>query len=167
MANSVIAKLSPPWYTYHKKVQAMFGRDPEVEVKDLGEIEDGKYSYMILVSEKKKAGAIKAILPQNVEMGNIEIHLTILGPDEDDIAPLDKSDAEIYNAAFSGNPIFVKTAVRSFDPLTVSYCIFKKEVIQFQNDDLTDYYGNYNGLASDIARELFNPSEIQFCISAE
>ena len=43
----------------------------------------------------------------------------------------------------------------------------KKEVIQFWNDDLYDYYGNYSRLASDIARELFNPSEIQYCISAE
>jgi len=167
MEKSAIAKLSPPWYTYHRKVQAMFGRDPEVHVKDLGKTEEGKYSYMILVSEKEKAQAIKAILPQSVKMSEIEIDLAILGPDEDDIEPLNKSDIEIYNAAFSGNPIFVKTAVRSYGPFTSSYCIFKKEVIQFPNDDLSDYYGNYSGLASDIARELFNPSEIQYCISAE
>ena len=145
----------------------MFGRDPEVHVKDLAEIGECRYSYMILISDKEKAKAIKAILPQNVKMGNIEIDLAILGPDEDDIDPLDKSDSEIYEKAFSENPIFEKTAVRSFGPFETSYCIFKKEVIQFWNDDLYDYYGNYSRLASDIARELFNPSEIQYCISAE
>ncbi len=167
MEKSAITKLSPPWYAYHRKVQAMFGRDPEVHVKDLAEIGECRYSYMILISDKEKAKAIKAILPQNVKMGNIEIDLAILGPDEDDIDPLDKSDSEIYETAFSENPIFEKTAVRSFGPFETSYCIFKKEVIQFWNDDLYDYYGNYSRLASDIARELFNPSEIQYCISAE
>jgi len=167
MEKSAITRLSPPWYTYHRKVQAMFGRDPEVYVKDLAEVENDKYSYMILVSDKKKAEAIKAILPQNIQMGNVGIDLAILGPDENDIDPLEESDTEIYTAAFSGNPVFVETAVKSFGPITASYCIFKKEVIQFQNDDLSDYCGNYSGLASDIARELFNPSEIQYCISAE
>jgi len=167
MEKAAITKLSPPWYIYHRKVQAMFGRDPEVHVKDLAEVEEGKYSYMILVSNKEKAEAIKAILPQSVKMGNTEIDVAILGPDEDDIVPLDKSDVEIYEAAFSGNPIFEKTAVRSYGPFATGYCIFKKEVIQFWNDDMSDYYGNYNGLASNIAQELFNPSEIQYSISAE
>ena len=35
MEKSMITKLSPPWYEYHRKVQAMFGRDPEVHIKDL------------------------------------------------------------------------------------------------------------------------------------
>ena len=52
---SMITKLSPPWYEYHRKVQAMFGRDPEVHIKDLDDLGDGKFSYMILVYNKEKA----------------------------------------------------------------------------------------------------------------
>lgn len=36
------------------------------------------------------------------------------------------------------------------------YCVFKKEVIQFWNDDISDYLGNYTTLAKDIAREILN-----------
>ena len=49
----------------------------------------------------------------------------------------------------------------------MNYCIFKKEVIQFWNDNLSDYRGNYNGLASDIAKEILKANIVQFCISAE
>lgn len=167
MEKSIITKLSPPWYVYHRKVQAMFGKDPEVHIKDMSDIGNGNYSYMILVSNKEKAKAIKTILPQNFKIGNVTITVTILGPDENDIESSNKSDVEIYETAFSGNPIFEKTIVRTIGSFEMCYCIFKKEVIQFWNDDLSDYYGNYNGLASEIAKEIFNQSDIQYCISAE
>lgn len=167
MEKEKIVKLSPPWYTYHRKVQALFMRDPQVHMKDLAQISGGNYSYMILVDDKAKAEAIKEILPQRVEMGGITIHADILGPDEDIVALTKKSELEIYNTAFSGNPVFEKTLSTSYGPFAASYCIFKKEVIQFWNDDLSDYQGNYNGLAADIARELLKSEHISFCTSAE
>lgn len=167
MEKEMIVKLSPPWYTYHRKVQALFMKDPQVHIKDLAELSGGNYSYMILVEDKAKAEAIKAILPQQVEMGAITIHAAVLGPDEDNAAPARKSEIELYNTAFSGNPIFEKTLSTSYGLFAVSYCIFKKEVIQFWNDDLSDYQGNYNGLAADIARELLKSENISFCTSAE
>ena len=167
MENPMVTKLSPPWYAYHRKVRAMFGRDPEVHIKDLADLGDGKFSYMILVYNQAKAEAIKAILPQTVEMGNVTISAAILGPNEDGIECCRKPITELFEDAFSGNPIFEKAVKRTLGIMTFSYCVFKKEVIQFWNDDLSDYCGNYSGLASDIAREIFNPFDIQYCISAE
>ncbi|MDO5575331.1 MAG: hypothetical protein Q4G60_15280 [bacterium] len=171
MGNETLTKLSPPWYVYHRKVQALFGRDPEVHIKDLADLGDGKFSYMILVYNQEKADAIKAILPQKVERGNITIDVTILGPGEDDIKPDVKPDREAtiedIHAAFTGNPVFERTITRTLGMYVISYCVFKKEVIQFWNDDLSDYFGNYNGLASDIAKEILKPTAVQFCISAE
>lgn len=168
MKESMITKLSPPWYVYHRKVLAMFGKDSEIHIKDLNKINDNNFSFMILVSNKEKARAIKTILPNTVEIGSVTINVCIYGPDEDNIEPLNESAEEIYKTAFSGNPVFEKTITKNY-PLynKISYCVFKKEVIQFWNDDLSDYCGNYSGLASEIAREIFNPSEIQYCISAE
>ena len=37
----------------------------------------------------------------------------------------------------------------------LGFVLFKPEVIQFLDDDTSDYYGNWNGLAEDIAREIF------------
>lgn len=167
MQESMITKLSPPWYAYHRKVQALFGRDPEVHIKDLADLGNGEFSYMILVYNKKKAEAIKAILPQSVKMGNVTISVAILGPGEDDIESCQKTVTEMFQDAFSGNPVFEKAVERTVGAIKMSYCIFAKEVIQFWNDDLSDFYGNYNGLASDIAREILNPLDILYSISAE
>ena len=45
------------------------------------------------------------------------------------------------------------------------YIVFNNDkIIQFQNDDLSDYRGNFNGLPADVAKELFHlPWNIQFC----
>lgn len=163
----MITKLSPPWYFYHRKVQAIFEKDSEIHIKDLDRIDNGNYSFIILVFNKEKAQAIKAILPAVVEIGGITVNVYIYGPDEDDIQPLNKSDDEIYETAFSGNPIFEKTITRNYPIGKISYCVFKKKVIQFWNDDLSDYCGNYSCLASEIAKEIFNSSKINFCISSE
>lgn len=164
MEKAGIFALSPPWILYHKKVQALFKDDPQVNVRDLGSTGDGNYVFLILVSDKKKADAIKAILRDKIEMGNITVTITILGPDEDGIAgSADKDDVSTYNAAFSGNPIFSRTVSMAVYGSAVKYCIFKCDVIQFWCDDISDYYGNCNCLAEDIAREVLKETSVWFC----
>lgn len=162
-------KLSPPWYTYHRKIQALFGRDPEIHIRELAEVSPGKYTYMILVDNESKAEAIKAILINPQILGNIEVKATILGPSEDSVKQNDNIDIVTYETAFRGNPVFSKVVSCSYGRVfEKSFCIFKKQVIQFWNDDLSDYYGNYNGLAEDIAREIFEQNHnIQFCTDCE
>lgn len=166
MDKSMITKLSPPWYVYHNKVKAMFGRDPQVSVRELAKMDDGSYSYLVLVSELKKAAAIKYLLPAEVDFGNVRVNATILGPNENSIAVSEnavrKKPTELLADAFTGNPIYVKFYEVSFYGLEKCYCIFAKEVIQFYSDDLTDYLGNCNTLAEDIAREIFNPEVARF-----
>ena len=31
------------------------------------------------------------------------------------------------------------------------------------NDDMSDYYGNFNGLAEDIARDVLKETGVMFC----
>lgn len=80
MEKSAMMKLQPPWYTYHKKVQALFKEDDKVNVRELADLGDGNYSFIILVSDKPKAEAIKAIIKD--KMGNITVTVTVLGPDQ-------------------------------------------------------------------------------------
>ncbi len=162
-----IIKLSPTWHTYHRKVNALFGKDPDIIIKDLAKIDDGSYTYMMLISNKEKAAAIKAILPSTVTFGSINVNACILGPEEDEIIPITGSEVDIYKSAFSGNPIVTQILEIKASGISFAYCIFKKEIVQFWNDDLSDYRGNFNGLPSDIARELLISERIQFCISAE
>lgn len=164
MEKAAIFNLSPPWYTYHKKVQALFKDDPQVTVRNMGSTDSGNYGFMILISDKKKADAVKAILKNKIEMGNVTVTITILGPDEDDIVgSADKDDISTYEAAFSGNPIFSRTVSETIFGFSAKYCVFNCEVIQFWCDDVSDFYGNYNGLAEDIAREVLNETTVWFC----
>jgi hypothetical protein len=167
MEKATLTRLSPPWYTYHRKVQALFGGDPQVMVKDLAEVQGG-YEYMILVNNTEKASAIKTLLKNPVSIGSVNVHAAILGPDENDIKETDVIDLELCEKAFSGNPIFKETVIRSYAMYEFGYCVFKKQVVQFWNDDLSDYYGNYSGLAADIAKEILNPCEgVMYCTAAE
>ncbi len=162
MKKAEIAKLQPPWYTYHKKVQALFKNDEKVNVRELADLGDGNYSFMILVSDKAKAEAIKAIVNDKVEMGNITVTVTILGPDKDGINDV-AADISAYETAFSGNSIFSNVASITVGGAAFDYCIFSCDIVQFWNDDMSDYYGNYNGLAEDIAREVLKETEVLFC----
>lgn len=162
MEKSVMMKLQPPWYTYHKKVQALFKEDDKVNVRELADLGDGNYSFIILVSDKAKAEAIKAIIKDKIEMGNITVTVTVLGPDENGINDIE-ADISTYETAFSGNSIFSKVVSASIMGLDLSYCIFSYEIVQFWNDDLSDYYGNFNGLAEDIAREVLKETSVMFC----
>ncbi len=162
MEKSAITKLQSPWYTYHKKVQALFKEDDKVNVRELADIGDGNYSFMILVSDKAKAEAIKAIINDKIEMGNVTITATVLGPDENGVNDIE-ADISAYETAFSGNSIFSKVVSASIMGMNLNYCIFSCEIVQFWNDDMSDYYGNFNGLAEDIARDVLKETGVMFC----
>lgn len=167
MDTSKIMQLSPPWYAYHRKVLALFGGDPQIHIKDLAALDEGKYAYMILIDDAKKARAIKTILLKEIYIGNITIQATILGPDEDLIQSASTDAVTLFNDAFSGNPIFDKAITVHFGGQTFNYCIFKKVILQFWNDDMSDYYGNFNGLPSDVAKEILDTEGVQFCIAQD
>ena len=38
-------KLEAPWYTYQKKVKALFEQDPDIIVGNVNELTDGKTNY--------------------------------------------------------------------------------------------------------------------------
>lgn len=162
MEKSVMMKLQSPWYTYHKKVQALFKEDDKVNVRELADLGDGNYSFIILVSDKAKAEAIKAIINDKIEMGNVTVTVTVLGPDENGVNDIE-ADISTYETAFSGNSIFSKVVSASIMGMNLNYCIFTYDIIQFWNDDMSDYYGNFNGLAEDIARDVFKETGVMFC----
>ena len=45
---------------------------------------------------------------------------------------------------------------------------FKPRVVQFFDDDISDFNGNWSGLAQDIAREVFGDGlrSVHFCTAA-
>lgn len=142
-----MVSLSPPWITKAKELEALFGVDPDIDVKYNDEVKE----VIIESVNTFKIMALQKILVPSVTFGNVTLTIKCLVKDNagDDVTSLIKT-------AFAGNPHFsqVITAATPYGDQT--YALFKKEVIQFYNDDTSDYYGNWNGLAEDILREVVN-----------
>lgn len=141
-------KTSAPWYTYYRKVDALFGEDPDIEVK----FNDSIMKLSIYVNGEEKADAISHLLPKAVTFGNIPMAI--------DVIPTNKECTKVdyLKRAFSGNPVFSKifqVPVEMTQSNLMSYCIFRNNVVQFWNDNLGDPHGNVSTLYETIARDIF------------
>ena len=146
-------RLEAPWYTYQKKVKALFERDPAINVGEIIEPEKGEADFVfdIEVLDHDKFQALDRVLPKCVQFGNVILAINLY--DEEN----GTADAtELYKTIFKGNPI-VKDVILAQDYTGTQhgFVLFQPEVIQFYDDDLNDYNGNWSGLAQDIAREVF------------
>ena len=157
-------KLAAPWYTYRNMVAAMFEGDPEVNVGTVVEdIEPYDYYFDLAVTNHEKFLALEKILKSEQQFGNITLGIGVV---DESAEASEAPDADVFKIAFEQNPI-LKDVVVAEDPAQTkhAYIRFWPEVVQFFNDDQTDYNGNWNGLAEDIAREIFvnRRWDVQFC----
>ena len=170
MTNSIPHKstgIQAPWYTVYNKVVALFGNDEELQISNLSEVDDVpdngfKCGYGFTISSKNsvKLKSIEKILKRHFEFGNVYLNIDfVYEPQNDDV--ITPSD---FKNAFAGNNILSKVQIVP-TPAGVpqTFVVFAREVIQFYNDDITDLYGNFNGLSEDIARELFNDTDASIC----
>lgn len=157
--------LEAPWENFHKKVKALFELDPEIIVGDISEADDDELDYVfdIEVRNHEKYVALDRVLPNIKYYGNVTLGIHMY--DEENKNSID-SGIEVYKKLFAGNPI-VKDIKDFTDPAGYrhGYIRFVPEVIQFFDDNLCDYNGNWSGLAEDIAYEIFEDDYrgIYFC----
>lgn len=161
-------KLAAPWYTYQKKVKALFARDPEIKVGDIILPEDGRADYLfdIEIRNHEKFLALDRVFPKCVQFGNITLAINLYDEENDTGAD---DVLTLYETIFRGNPI-VKDVRVAVDHAGTKHGFvrFQPEVIQFFDDDIYDYEGNWSGLAQDIAREVFADETrgIHFCTAS-
>ena len=147
--------IEAPWYTYQKKVKTLFDRDPEIKVSEVYEPEDGAadFAFDIEVRNHEKFLALERVLVKQKKFGSVTLSITLF--DEENANGADDYIA-LYETVFKGNPILKDIRdVTDFAGTKLGFVLFQPEVIQFPDDDTSDYYGNWNGLAEDIAREVF------------
>jgi len=148
-------KIEAPWYTYQKKIKALFDCDPEITVGEIKEKSDG-YEFTIEVLNNAKMKALKSKIPAEKVFGNVILKTFFKL----------KTETSIFKVIFTGNPLVadIKDIV---DPTGThhEYICFKPEILQFLDDDLRDYVGNWTGIPQDIAREIFEEdvSGTNFC----
>ena len=156
-------KLEAPWMTFRKMVKALFEGDSEIMV---GEIyDDGKHDYAfdISVTSHEKYVALDRAMPKVRSFGNVTLGIYIYDEENNpDVVGLD-----VFETLFKGNPILkdIKTQPLPDQLTTLGYVRFQPDVIQFFNDDISDYNGNLSILAADIAYIVFEDDhrDVYFC----
>lgn len=152
--------LSPPWITFVRELEQMFLYDAEVHV-----VYDDEYVVKLYVDNALKAAALKALLPEVKEFGNVTLIVEIIPAN----GTATVSKANLYQAAFAGNGAFAFTkTVQGIFTNDLTYVVFKKRIVQYFNDDLGDVYGQKSTLYEDIARDLFwDRDGVYYCTDKE
>lgn len=157
--NEKNTKLSPPWYTIRNKINALFERDEQVTVGDLKVSNEGSYTLEIKSTNAIKLRAIEKIMKHEFDFGNVKLYVNFIYPNDRDEDTVTSDDIRV---AFMNNTILSDVVDAPFGPNPEEmhvYVLFEKSVVQFYNDDISDLFGNYNGLAADIASEVFNEED--------
>ena len=137
--------LSSPWAIYYRQLEAFFKNDPDIEMAFNNE----DHVITMRVESPVKAEALEQLLPAEKTFGNVTVHLNIIPADikNDKLALLAK--------ALDGNPIVNDITTVESMGMEASFIIFRREVVQYFNDDLSDAHGLCSTLYQDLAKEIF------------
>lgn len=151
--------LSAPWDIYYKELSALFEEDPEVEIvydEDVREI-------TLYVDDSAKADALARLLPNEKDFGGVKLRITVVSANEDNVIGL-------FEKAFSGNPAFVY-AQHVDGVYERDYVVLAHDVVQYFADNLADINRNKTTLYENIARHVFDGTEIagkvSFCTATK
>jgi hypothetical protein len=154
-------QLSPPWYTFWNQVNSALGNDPDITVGPLN-TGSNPYGIAVNVSGSDKARALATIVQSQQTFGNVVVQVQIFYQGQQ-AAPIAITSAQqlvqVVQMALGGNGWFVEVQSRPLTPISkaqVIFPIFQKSVIQFYNDDLSDYYSNFNGVVASVFSEVLN-----------
>ena len=155
-----------PWYAFRKKVNALFGDDPDIRVGEIYESDDGftDFAFDVEVRNHEKFLALDRVMPKVKTYGNVRLGIVLF--DEENSENEGDDAVVLFRTIFADNPILKDIKVAADHTGTVhGYVRFQPEVIQYFDDDISDYNGNWSGLAMDIAREIFADSSrgVHFC----
>lgn len=149
-------KMVSPWVEYYRKIEALFKEDAGIQVI----YDDDNKEVKVYVADALKADALSQVMPTEKTWGNVTLKIEVIPANG-----FRTSRAELFETIFAGNPAvsFIRTIEGVFTN-KITYVVFKKEVVQYFNDDLGDYYGQCSTLYQDLAKEIFGEQDgIFFC----
>jgi hypothetical protein len=147
--------LSPPWWAQANKIIHTIGASAEVRVGTLVETGYG-YDLAVVTDDKAIGTGLATILVQKYGFGNVTMTVTPRNSDGTRwAARVIGSVDDLVSAtqdALAGNPLLSEVITGRQVPsiYTEVVAVIAARVIQFYNDDLSDFYHNFNGVASDV-----------------
>ena len=136
--------LSAPWYTYYHELEALFGQDPDVTL----DFDEDELIIRLYVFKEEKAYALSQLLPAVKEFGSISARVRVVPANNKY-----ENDYELLLKAFKDNPVFAAGVKEEMTDM--NYILFKKEVVQFYNDQFDDPRGYRSTLYKTIADDVF------------
>ena len=161
-------KLSPPWTTIYNKLCAFFAKDPDIKVNPVKFTKTGDRYIVVESPYCEKIDALATLMKDEYKFGNVtlKIHFAVSNNFKD--IRTDGLYDQVIDGLASNAAIVDIKKVENFVHDEFVVIEFAKEIVQFYNDDLGDYYGNWNGTYVDIAKELFKEnSRLMFTITEE
>lgn len=140
-------KLSPPYVIHYNKLVALFGEDPDFEISP---IDDETRSCTISTENRLKYMLLeKNLYSADVDDKQLGLHINL------EYTGADRMGANELAALLSTNPHFHSLYEAKEGPFQFSSVVFKKEVLQFYNDNIFDPYIHASVLAQDMVKDLF------------
>lgn len=151
-------KLASPWVIYYRKLLCLFKQDPDIQMYYNNA--EKHPTIKIVAGTLDKANALSRLLPVEKQFGNVTLEITIVAPNIECA-----TKADLISQAFRDNPVF--KGMKSMDMpggVEASFALFKKEVVQYNADDISDWYGHHSTLYQDIAKEILGEeANLHYC----
>lgn len=154
-ANQAKVLLSPPWWTQANKIIHTIGASHEVKVGTLVETGYG-YDLAVVTGRESIGTGLATILVQKYAFGNVTMTVTPQNTDGTRWAARTIGSVDDLASAtrdgLAANPLLVEVVTGRQVPsiYTEVVAVITPTVIQFYNDDLSDFFHNFNGVASQV-----------------
>lgn len=152
-------KILPPWSIVIRKIEALFDGDPQIACNT--DFTGSAPKIILACNNGDKVAALQKILPEEIPFGNTKLQIGVDG------VPSNRAfvnKKELFETAFSGNPVFayaVCPADDGYNWFSMTYVVFKNCVVQVFADNLNDCHGIISTLYEDIAREILAGDGVQ------
>lgn len=146
-------KIEAPWYRFYKILVSLFANDASINIK-CSDVSNEIFAINFTSVDTRKLAAIRKVIGEERQMGNTRVLITY----SDEASPLSLDE---FVAAFkdTGYLVDAKTAeTPTGDP--IFFPIMKKDIIQFYNDNLNDYYGNLSLTVTDAVKEVMDADNV-------
>ena len=154
-------KLVSPWINFYREVEALFKADDGVRVL----YDDEKSELNLYVEDSEKAIAMADLMPTHKDFGNVDLSINIIPANTLCGRNVGSTTEEKFKKIFDGNPILTDIqSVYGVFTNPITYVVFRKEVVQYFNDNLGDINGLRSTLWQEIAKDVFTEaSGVYFC----
>lgn len=146
--------LQSPWQIYVDEVTALFKEDPDISIN----YDQENKILKIYVESEKKATALDRLLPCSKQFGNVTLYIEVIPANK----VQEQDRGQLFADAFEGNPAFSRVVSGSKGLYNVTYVMFEPKVVQYFNDDLQDANGYCHTLYQNLAKDIFDTTNMVF-----